>query len=230
VFRFLHQELRPGDVLADVGAHVGVHALTTAARLRRLGGGTVLAFEPARDSAAKLRAAAARNRLDVTVIEAALGAEPGTAEPRADPAYDLADAGVRSLHGAGTGIQQVTVATFDTWAVEARVARLDLVKLDVEGSELAALQGMAGCLRRLRPRALIVEVKQRVLDRAGVDGGEVRELLSRLGYESTGQVLPVANEVYRPRGFAAGSSVINEARIGDGECFLLQRLSGRSGT
>jgi hypothetical protein len=56
LLRFLHGELRVGDVAVDVGAHIGVHALTMARRLRRLGGGRVLAFEPARDSAAKLRA------------------------------------------------------------------------------------------------------------------------------------------------------------------------------
>ena len=197
--RFLHDELRPGDVMVDVGAHIGVHALTAAARLRRLGGGTVVAFEPARDSAARLRAAAARNRLEVTVVEAALGAEPGTADLRADPAYDIADAGVRSLHGRGTRVQTVRVTTFDAWVAEARLERVDLVKLDVEGTELEALRGMAGALGRRWPRALVVEVKQRVLERAGVAGDEVREYLDRLGYQSTGQVLPAANEVYRPR-------------------------------
>ena len=44
----------------------------------------------------------------------------------------------------------------------------------------------------------MVEVKDRVLDRAGVDGDEVGDLLERLGYQPTGQVLPVANDVYRP--------------------------------
>jgi hypothetical protein len=47
--------------------------------------------------------------------------------------------------------------------------------------------------------AVLLRVKQRVLDRAGVHGGQVRALLDRLGYERTGQVLPVANELYRPR-------------------------------
>jgi FkbM family methyltransferase len=129
---FLHDELQRGDVIADVGAHTGVHALTAAARLRRLGGGAVVAFEPAHDTAARLRAAAARNRLEVTVVEAALGAEPGTADLRADPSYDAADAGVRSLHGRGTLVQTVRVITFDTWAAVAQLGRLDLVKLDVE--------------------------------------------------------------------------------------------------
>jgi FkbM family methyltransferase len=197
--RFLRDELRRRDVMVDVGAHIGVHALTAAARLRQLSGGAMVAFEPAHDSASKLRAAAARNRLQLTVVEAALGTEPGTADLRADPAYDAADAGVRSLHGRGPQVQTVPVTTFDAWAAEAHLERLDLVKLDVEGAELEALRGMAGSLGRLRPRALVVEVKQRVLGQAGVDGDEVREYLNRLGYQSSGQVLPVANEVYRPR-------------------------------
>ena len=55
LMRFLHDELRRGDVMVDVGAHIGVHALTAAARLRRLGGGTVVAFEPAHDTARSCR-------------------------------------------------------------------------------------------------------------------------------------------------------------------------------
>ena len=198
VLQLLRQELRPGDVVVDIGAHVGVHALRAAAPLRQLGGGTVVAFEPARDSAAKLRDAAVRNRVELTVVEAALGAEPGTADLRADPIYGPFDAGVRSLHGQGALVQTVAVTTFDTWAAETQLDRLDLVKLDVEGSELEVLQGMAASLRRLRPRALVVEVKQRVLDRAGVHGDQIHLLLRQLGYEPTGQVLPVANELYRP--------------------------------
>jgi FkbM family methyltransferase len=62
---------------------------------------------------------------------------------------------VRSLHGTGPRVQEVTVTT---WAAAARIERLDLIKLDVEGAELEALRGMAGSLRRLRPRALVVEV------------------------------------------------------------------------
>jgi hypothetical protein len=52
---------------------------------------------------------------------------------------------------------------------------------------------------QLRRRALVVGVGQRVLERAGVDSDEIRKYLDRLGYESTGQILPVANEVYRLR-------------------------------
>jgi hypothetical protein len=49
-----------------------------------------------------------------------------------------------------------------------------------------------------RVASLVLRVRARVLDRAGVDGDEARRLLGRLGYEPTGQVLPVASEVCRP--------------------------------
>jgi hypothetical protein len=39
LLRFLHDELRCGDVAVDVGAHIGVHALTMSRRLQQLGGG-----------------------------------------------------------------------------------------------------------------------------------------------------------------------------------------------
>src|SRR5919202_2704487 len=67
LLRALHDELRPGDVVVDVGAHVGVHALSAARRLRELGGGRVIAFEPTDDSSAAVRLAAARNDLPVEV-------------------------------------------------------------------------------------------------------------------------------------------------------------------
>ena len=196
LLRFLHDELRCGDVAVDVGAHVGVHALTMARRLNQLGGGRVFAFEPAEDSAAKLRAAAS-NRLEVTVVALALGRAPGMIELFADPRYDLADAGVRSQYGTGNAIERVAVTSFDAWAEEARLDRLDVVKLDVEGAEPQVIEGMRASLKRLRPRALTVEVKDRVLDRSGVGEAELRELLASCGYRSSGQVFH-SNEVFRP--------------------------------
>ena len=51
LLRALREELEPGDVYVDVGAHVGVHALSAARRIGELGGGRVIAFEPTPDSA-----------------------------------------------------------------------------------------------------------------------------------------------------------------------------------
>jgi FkbM family methyltransferase len=197
LLRLLERELRTGDVVVDAGAHIGVHALTAARRLRALGGGRVIAFEPAGDSAAVLRRVAGANGLDVEVVQAGLGEEEGTIELFGDPRYGAFDAGVRSQFGAGEPAARAPMHAFDGWAAAAGLDRLDVVKLDVEGAEILALRGMRASLRRLRPRLVIVEVKDVVMQRGPGDEASLHALLAECGYEATGQVVP-HNEVFRP--------------------------------
>jgi FkbM family methyltransferase len=185
--RLLDAELRAGDVVLDVGAHVGVHALGAARRLRALGGGRVVAFEPARDSAAAIRAAAARNGLAVEVVEAALGEEDGEVELFADPRHGAHYAGVRSQFGAGEAVQTAPLATLDAWAAATGLDRLDVVKLDIEGAEILALRGARATLRRLRPRLLVVEVKDVVIARGPGDEAALHALLGECGYAPAGE-------------------------------------------
>lgn len=188
VRRFLRAELRQGDVMLDVGANIGVHALTVAKRLQELGGGRVIAFEPAADSVAKLGAAAARNGVQLEVVPMALGERPELAMLRADRRYDEADAGVRSLYGDGDVVQEVPVVRLDDWACG--LERLDVVKLDIEGAEIAALSGATRTFKRLQPRVVIVE------DKRPESRARLHAVLDELGYLPTGEVLD-HNAVFR---------------------------------
>ncbi|WP_337322875.1 FkbM family methyltransferase [Kribbella sp. CCNWLW197] len=191
VRRFLLTELRQGDVVLDVGANIGLHALTAAKRLQELGGGRVIAFEPATDCLAKLQAAAARNNLQIDVVPTALGERQHHAALRADSRYDEADAGVRSLYGDGAVVQEVPVIRLDDWAGEHALQRLDVVKLDIEGSEVSALSGAAHTLTRLQPRALLVE------DKRAETSARLHAALDELGYQPTGEVMD-HNALFRP--------------------------------
>jgi FkbM family methyltransferase len=180
-------ELRAGDVVADVGAHVGVHALSAARRLRELGGaGRVIAFEPTADSAATLRAAALRNGLPVEVVESALGEAEGEIELLGDPRYSAHDAGVRSQFGAGEVVARAPVTTFDAWAADALLERLDVAKIDIEGAEILALRGMRESLTTLKPRLLAIEVKDVVMERGPGDEASLHALLRDCGYAPAG--------------------------------------------
>ncbi|MGW1340977.1 FkbM family methyltransferase [Kribbella sp. NPDC002412] len=192
VRRFLLSELRQGDVVLDVGANIGLHALTAASRLKQLGGGRVIAFEPAADCLAKLHAAAERNGVQVDVVPAALGERESYAALRADSRYDEADAGVRSLYGDGTVVQEVPVVRLDDWAREHGLDRLDVVKVDIEGGETAALAGATHTLTRLRPRAVLVE------DKRPEASARLHAVLSELGYQPTGEALD-HNALFRPQ-------------------------------
>jgi FkbM family methyltransferase len=180
--RFLTAELRAGDVLLDVGANIGLHTLGAALRIRDLSSGRVIAFEPARDAGSKLEEAAERNGLAefVELVQAALGDRTQEAALRADSRYDAADTGVRSLGGDGDVVQQVPVVRLDDWARANDLPRLDVMKLDVEGSELAVLRGAAHTITRLRPRAVLVEDKREDQRR------ELYDVLHQLGYRPKG--------------------------------------------
>ena len=187
LLRALHDELRPGDVVVDVGAHVGVHALSAARRLSELGGGgRVIAFEPTDDSSAALRLAAARNGLPVEVVRAGLGEADGTIELRGDPRYGSADAGVRSQFGEGEVVATAPLLAFDGWAERNRLDRLDVVKIDIEGAEILALRGMRDSLKRLKPRLLAIEVKDVVMERGPGDEASLHALLEECGYAPAG--------------------------------------------
>jgi FkbM family methyltransferase len=183
--RFLAAELRAGDVFLDVGANIGVHTLGAALRMRDLSSGRIIAFEPADDALAKLEQAAERNGLAdlIETVQAALGDSTRDAVLRADSRYDAADTGVRSLAGDGEVVQQVAVVRLDDWSRANDLTRLDVVKLDVEGSELAVLRGAAHTMTRLRPRAVLVEDKREDQRR------ELYAVLDRLGYRPHGQLL-----------------------------------------
>jgi FkbM family methyltransferase len=59
---------------------------------------------------------------------------------------------------------------------------LDFIKIDVEGSEVAALRGGEKTIRRFRPK-IAVEYNQETLMRLGASVNELDDLLDDLGYE-----------------------------------------------
>jgi FkbM family methyltransferase len=182
---WLKRQLREGDTYVDIGAHIGIHALAMAKRLRELGGGSVIAFEPARDTAEVLRAGARRNGLsNVTVVDIALDHQEGHVVLRSGTReFHKADAAVRSLHGSGAPIHQVRTAAFDAWAQRSGILRkVDVVKIDVEGSELSVLRGMANSIRRYRPRVIGLEIHHDLLAQARIAESDITQFFQSHGY------------------------------------------------
>ena len=178
--------LSEGDVYVDIGAHIGIHALPAARRLQGLGG-HVYAFEPS-DSADELERAARRNGIvNLTLVRCAVGETAGTVELRPDPRFGRDDPATRSAFGPGPVIGSFPVVVFDAWAKD--LERLDVVKIDIEGSEVSALIGMRETLARLRPRLVIVEDNEETLARAGRSSQDLRDELARTGYQARDRIV-----------------------------------------
>jgi FkbM family methyltransferase len=177
---WLEGRLRPGDVFVDVGANVGYFTLL-ASRLVGTDGG-VVAIEPfPRTNAVLRRNVAANGAENVRVEQVAVW----------DSSAQLELFGASDRIVGGTTLDpdwaarwsldtQITVSAepLSKLLSDDEVARTAVLKLDVEGSELQALQGMEPLLPRLRDDVAIV---------LELEGDAVRvatEVLARFGFEA----------------------------------------------
>ncbi|MDP1579618.1 MAG: FkbM family methyltransferase [Candidatus Didemnitutus sp.] len=146
--------LRPGDVFWDIGANLGLHALTV--KLLRPDVATY-AFEPNPQAAALIRAASLRNALRADLVEIALDAAAGTA----DFYVHAGNTGRSSLHQWESDPAlppiRVSTATADGLVGAGRAAAPHVVKLDVEGNELHVLRGMRHLLNSAQLHTVIFE-------------------------------------------------------------------------
>jgi len=77
---------------------------------------------------------------------------------------------------------QVEMKMFDEWKLKEEIDNVDLVKLDVEGSELNVLKGMKNTLQSQHPKILI-EIHPQQLKSFGFSPSDVIEFLSKFGYK-----------------------------------------------
>jgi len=172
--RFLQAVLEPGMTVVDVGANSGYHALIGA---RLVGSdGHVLAFEPATGPFNKLRRNLALNSFRNLLIEqAALGTRPGraviypSAVPNNDGLGSLLPGPYRSVVG-----ENVSVTTLDRVVERLPGGKVDLVKVDVEGSEGDVFAGAQTLLGGGDAPALLFE---------SFDVDAIVKVLGKFGYE-----------------------------------------------
>jgi FkbM family methyltransferase len=179
----LRRELRPGDCFIDVGSNVGYYAFTSACLVGPAG--KVHAIEPSSRLGARIASDIERNGLSGRVIlhRCALADFDGHAylEHGSRDLTPDGDAFIRMVES-DADAERVPVTTLD--ALLADTSRVDVMKVDVEGLEMAVLRGGMQVLRRCRPRLLLVEVQEATLARtSGTTPADLFALLGRCGYQ-----------------------------------------------
>ncbi len=188
--------VQPGNVVWDLGANVGL--FTLAASYRATAAGAVVAVE-ADDWLTSLllrSVAAARPEVaQVTVITAAIAAQVGIQEfaiaKRSRSGSFLAMVGGSSQTGGIRETRRVLAVTAD-WLLD-RLPAPQVVKIDVEGAELACLQGSERLLAGARP-TILCEVTQ-------PNARAVAEILARHDYRLFDASLPVVEREPRQHAF-----------------------------
>ena len=136
---------KPGTTVLDVGANAGCHTL----RFAQLVGprGRVVAFEPMSPAFARLKKNVELNVFDNIVLEKmALSNRSRKGQKMVMacswPLYGVDEVHRHPLTRGRVVTDIVDFVTLDEYVQARDVARIDLIKLDVEGHEFKVLQGM----------------------------------------------------------------------------------------
>jgi FkbM family methyltransferase len=179
---FLMRALAAGDTLIDVGGNIGMITLLGAKLVGPAG--KIVTFEPNPDAADRIEQALADNAIrNVTLHRVGLSDEASNLTLSVITAHT----GMGTLAAVEEGHRKLVSATH---AVQVRrgddLIGGDLpgavtIKMDIEGFECRALRGMTQTLRRYKP-AIITEVSDHHLRRAGASAQDLFELLHAEGY------------------------------------------------
>ena len=133
-------KLKPGDVVLDIGAYVGMFAV----KASRIVGeeGRVIAIEPSPENYELLRYNC-RGLSHVTLVKKAIMAENGIGK-----LYYSKSAAANSLITKWKKYIEVETITLDDLVAELKLDRIDLIKIDAEGAELDVLKGAQKVLAR----------------------------------------------------------------------------------
>lgn len=166
--------LRPEGVFLDIGANCGWFTMCAARKFPSL---TVHAFEPVPQTFDTLCFNVAANELaNIRLNNVGLWDSPSELRfTRSlgpmnhisnDPREDCVS---------------VKCVELDQYVAQANLARVDLIKCDVEGAELHVLKGAKQTLTRFRP-VVLLETEDRLTKSFGYDSAEVVQFLLDIGY------------------------------------------------
>ncbi len=166
-----------GETWLDIGAHYGY---TTIALCKLVGAaGHVYAFEPMLNTAGCVSRARSLNDLpQMTVVPVALGNRADLAMDSLMSTRGMVDSTLQETEGFK---ESFLVSRLDwLWPkISEPDSRIDGVKIDVQGMEIEALEGMAALIKRYQPK-LLVELH------TGVSRSHFLDVITSFGYPARG--------------------------------------------
>jgi FkbM family methyltransferase len=174
--------VQPGDVCLDIGANFGYYT----AVLSKLAGptGAVHAFEPVPTFYSMATETVFLNDLSsiAQVHNFGLGEATGSFTVYTFSNLPQGHASSRDLNRADATPHKCLVTTLDTFVSANDIARVDFMKVDVEGDELSVFRGARSILSAEDAPAIIFEINTECLFARGITSDDVQAQLQRNGY------------------------------------------------
>jgi len=147
------KEVNKGDIIFDIGSNAGYYSLLSSVLVGS--NGKVFAFEPLPLNIIYFKNNMKLNYIEnVTLIEGAIGNFDGSANFNEGRSNSDGKVGIGNLN--------VPIHKLDTLYEEGLIPLPNCIKMDIEGSELDALEGSIELLRTSKPKILLATHNQRV--------------------------------------------------------------------
>jgi FkbM family methyltransferase len=171
--------VKRGMTIVDIGANIGYYTLLAASLTGDKG--QVFAFEPDPQNFALLSENVALNGYkNVIPIQKAISNEPG----RAKLFLDKTNLGAHSLSEANVKVENmitVDVTSLDEF-FNSLNCKIDIVKMDVQGSEMKVLDGMIGIIDANEDLVILTELWPVGLKNAGSSAEVFLEKITKFGF------------------------------------------------
>lgn len=174
--------IRPGDVVWDVGANVGLYSKKFSDAVGS--SGKVFAYEPSPDNLQRLNEAVT-SLGNITVLPVALGESEDIVvfEQGNDPlgaTSRIVDEAVRESEGQ----VEIQLSSGDHLVSSGAVAIPNVIKVDTEGFELDVLRGIRQTLRHKSLRTICIEIHFGLLKERGLPNApsDIEKLLVSSGF------------------------------------------------
>lgn len=142
-------EPKIGELHLDIGAQIGSYALLAATC-----GATVFAFEPDSNNRRFLKRNLKGNNVNVKVVDSGVWNKSEILKFRSHDALSSIE-GVGMIPSSLPAINRIKVDTIDNIVKRLGIKKIDVIKMDIEGAEIEAIEGASNTILKDRPILLI---------------------------------------------------------------------------
>lgn len=173
--------LGDGDVVIEAGIDVGIHTGFMAKKVSTRG--FVHAFDPLPSAIEDTRRHLSLNKLmNVVLNQTAVGEQEGKAIIYSFYNLPRAHSSLKNLGINHNKAQDCTVITIDDYVFDRHIGELKLIKLDIEGSEMAAVKGAMRSILNMRP-LVVIEANDITSKEFGYQPKDIKEWFEKFSYD-----------------------------------------------
>ncbi len=176
--RLSRRLINTGDTVVDAGANMGLWAMGAARRVGQ--NGAVHAFEPVPENFEELRSNTELNDLtQIHAVECGLSHRKGRTTIYAATNGNSGMASLAPAPGVDRALD-IELTTLDDYCEAQGIARVEFLKMDVEGAELSVLEGGRELLKK--DPMILFEASEQTARAFGRSTVEVKAHLSEMGF------------------------------------------------